>query len=234
MATPKKRSWKKYAFEFFSIFIAVISAFWLNNWNDNRKLRQSEQKILQEIKNGIELDLQDFKGNTFGYRQSLRANTIFRNLVNDISVPQDSIGYYYITLFRDYVPIINLSGYESLKSGGLKTVRNDSLRFEIISLYDFYYSILDKVEYQIDEMKSYDNYYKPVNDILHPYMTFNDTGNLIGFEQPLPITEDEQKAILSYLWRLETNRKFKLGRYDLIEAKMLSLKTHIEEELNNR
>jgi len=231
MTTTKKRHWKKYAFEFFSIFIAVISAFWLNNWNDNRKLRQSEEKILQEIKNGIELDLQDFKGNTFGYKQSLRANAIFRNLINNVTVPQDSMGYYYTTLFRDYVPIINLSGYESLKSGGLKTVRNDSLRFEIISLYDFYYSILDKVEYQIDEMKSYDNYYKPVNDILHPYMIFNDIGSLVGFNQPIAITENERKVILSYLWRLETNRKFKLGRYDLIEDKMLSLKARIEEEL---
>ena len=49
----KKRKWKKYIFEFLSIFIAVISAFALTNWNDNLNSRHSEQKILTEIKNGI-------------------------------------------------------------------------------------------------------------------------------------------------------------------------------------
>ena len=52
----KKRNWKKYGFEFLSIFIAVTSAFALNNWNDNRQNQISEEKILKEIKNGIELD----------------------------------------------------------------------------------------------------------------------------------------------------------------------------------
>ena len=63
----KKHKWKKYTFEFLSIFIAVISAFWLNNWNDNRASRLSEEKILTEIKNGIELDIKDFSGNKEGY-----------------------------------------------------------------------------------------------------------------------------------------------------------------------
>ena len=41
--------WKKHGFEFLSIFIAVISAFALNNWNDNRNADKSESKILIEI-----------------------------------------------------------------------------------------------------------------------------------------------------------------------------------------
>lgn len=35
----KKGNWKKYGIEFLSIFIAVIAAFALNNWNDNRRDR---------------------------------------------------------------------------------------------------------------------------------------------------------------------------------------------------
>jgi heme O synthase-like polyprenyltransferase len=52
----KSRNLRKYAFEFLSIFIAVIAAFALNNWNDNRKDRIAESKILTEISNGLELD----------------------------------------------------------------------------------------------------------------------------------------------------------------------------------
>lgn len=234
MASKKKRNWKKYAFEFLSIFIAVITAFALNNWNDNRQLKLSEEKILTEIKNGISLDLQDFKGNRNGYRQSLRANKIFRDLISGASVPQDSMALYYTMLFRDFVPIINLSGYESLKASGLKTVRKDSLRFEIITLYDFYYSIIDKIEYEIDEMKSYENYFQGINTILHPYMEFDASGDLVAFKKPVSISDIEEKELLSYLWRLEINRKYKLQRYELIETKMLNLEAYLEKELKNR
>ncbi|MEZ4957419.1 MAG: hypothetical protein R2825_27930 [Saprospiraceae bacterium] len=50
----QKRNWKKYAMEFVSIFIAVISAFALNNWNDNRRDEQAAAKILTEISNGLQ------------------------------------------------------------------------------------------------------------------------------------------------------------------------------------
>ena len=56
--TPRLFS-RKYAFEFVSIFIAVISAFALNNWNDHRKDREAEEKILIEIDKGLDKDLYD-------------------------------------------------------------------------------------------------------------------------------------------------------------------------------
>ncbi len=46
MRLPKLPNLKKYTFEFLSIFIAVISAFGLNNWNDHRRDRVAELKIM--------------------------------------------------------------------------------------------------------------------------------------------------------------------------------------------
>ena len=56
-------NWKKRGGEFLSIFVAVISAFALNNWNDNRRDANSENKILVEISNGLEKDLVDIQLN---------------------------------------------------------------------------------------------------------------------------------------------------------------------------
>ena len=44
-------NWKKHGFEFLSIFIAVISAFALNNWNDNRGDNTSEQDAISTRQN---------------------------------------------------------------------------------------------------------------------------------------------------------------------------------------
>ena len=62
----KKAKWKKYSFEFLSIFVALISAFALNNWNDNRKDSLAESKILLEILNGLEKDKKDIELNVKG------------------------------------------------------------------------------------------------------------------------------------------------------------------------
>ncbi len=229
----KQLNWKRYLLEFSSIFIAVISAFALNNWNDNRQDSKSEEKILWEIKNGIKLDIKDFNGNMYGHRQSLRITQRFRDLINNKPVNQDTIQRDYIILFRDYTPIINLSGYESLKASGLKIIKNDSLRFQIISLYDFYYDIILKVEDGYEEMRSFPNYFEPINTLLHEYMEFDDKGRFLRFNQPIRLSEKQKKEVLSYFWRLEVNRRYKLQRYNLIQEKMKQLKADIEKELGH-
>lgn len=229
----KKNKWKKYIFEFLSVFVAVISAFSLTNWNDNRKSRHSEQKILTEIRNGIGIDKQDFERNIIGHKLSLRANHVFRELLKGGKIPQDSIGLFYTALFRDYAPVINRSGYESLKETGLKTITNDSLRFQIISLYDYYYGIIDILN-NLNEMQSFENYFASVNLLLHPYMEFDNSGNLIQISNPKELSETQRKEILSYLWRIEKNRQFKLGRYKSIIQVMGKVKNKIENEIKNK
>lgn len=232
----KNNNWKKYFFEFLSIFVAVLSAFALSNWNDNRNNKHSEQKILIEIKNSIEIDLKDFTININNNKFSLSADETFRKLlsnneVENINVNQEFVARDYILLFRDYIPIINKSAYESLKANNLKTVTNDSLRIQIIELYDYYYSIIEKLEYEVPEMQSYKNYFQNTNAILYPYMEFDENGNLIKMNDLTNLTQNNKKEILSYLWRIRSNRHFKLSRYEVIIEKMNELKLSIKNEL---
>lgn len=229
----KKIKWAKYIIEFLSIFVAVVSAFALTNWNDNKNNKDSEQKILSEINNSLKLDVRDFKTNINGNKLSLRADTVFRDLMDGKNTSQDSIALYYTILFRDYIPIVNKSAYESLKANNLKTVTNDSLRIQIISLYDYYYSIIEKLEYDVPEMKSYKNYFPRINTLFFPYMEFDAQGNLIRFNSLNDLKEVEKKEILSYLWRIRNNRMFKLGRYDMIIQEVEKLEVLIEKEIES-
>ncbi len=134
-------------------------------------------------------------------------------------------------LFRDYIPIVNKSAYESLKANNLKTVKNDTLRIQIISLYDYYYTIIEKLEYEVPEMKSYKNYFSRINQLVYPFMGFDSNGdlkNIVGIDR---LDSTEKQEILSYLWRIRNNRKFKLGRYELILNEMKKLENNIEKEL---
>jgi len=228
----KKLNWKKYAFESLSIFIAVISAFALSNWSYNRNNSESEQKILIEIKNGINKDFEDFNANVTNHQYSLRATQVFRDLITNKPISQDSIAFFYTTLFRDYTALVNRSGYESLKAAGLKTIKNDSLRLQIMTLYDYYYGILEVLDTNT-ELQSYENYFEVINELLHPYIRFDNRGNLIRIVEPSALTQSERREILSFLWRLEKNRDFKLLRYKSILEEMHKVEQNIALELKN-
>jgi hypothetical protein len=225
------KNWKKYTFEFLSIFIAVISAFALNNWNDNRNSRNAESKILSEINNGLEKDLEDARLNIIGHKMGMQAADYFRNLIANKPISKDSIMFHYFNLTRDFVSIQNTSGYETLKSRGLELIKNDSLRTKIISLYEYDYNTLRKLEEDYYELQFQENYFKELNSSISKNLKFNEDKLITGINVPLNIRQDEEKTILTYLWKIKTNRNFILQYYSEVEGKIEKLRTEIEKEI---
>lgn len=223
------RNWKKYSFEFLSIFIAVISAFALNNWNENRKNRNAEDKILSEIYFGLEKDLSDINENMLGHELGNRAATYFRNLIAGNPESTDSLILFYYSLTRDYISIQNTSGYETLKSRGLEIIRNDSLRTKIISIYEYDYNIIRKFEEEYFEMQFHQNYFKEMNQVFAKNFTYDEQKNLSGMALPMVMSESEERMILTYLWKIQTNRVFLLYYYKQTKAKIETLMAEIDK-----
>ena len=226
------KNWKKFGFEFLSIFIAVIAAFALNNWNDNRKDRNTENKILTEISNGLKKDLEDVKGNVGGHKQGLEAIDFFKKALtqNDSTSNEEFLNYYF-TLTRDFFSVQNTSGYETLKSKGLELIRNDSLRSKIISLYENDYTILRKFEEEYNETQFQENYFQEINHILAPNFQLDESKKLKKIQLPLKMSETDEKIFLIDLWKIEINRRQVLYFYSEVEEKINKLDKEIEEEL---
>lgn len=227
----KKLNFAKYGFEFLSIFIAVLSAFALNNWNDNRKDSISESKILVEISNGLGKDLEDITVNVGGHKAGIRACEFWRKVLENEEVTFDSLKQFYFDFSRDYISIQNISGYETLKSKGLELIEDDSLRLKIISVYEYDYSILRKFEEEYKENQFHESYFKALNDVFAPNFTFDEKGDISGMNVPINIPKSERKILLSYLWKIKTNRNFILYFYNQVEGNVKELKGLIEEEL---
>ncbi len=231
MGKVKSTNWKKYGFEFLSIFVAVVTAFALNNWNDNRRDANSENKILIEISNGLEKDLEDIKLNINGHKSGISACIYFRELFAGNNIETDSLMFHYFNLTRDFVSIQNIAGYETLKSKGLELITNDSLRLEIISLYEYDYNTLRKLEEEYTEMQFQENYFKEINESLAPNFNIDSNGNISGIDLPLNIQKDKRNQLLVYLWKIQTNRIFILHYYSEIENKIKKVKDRINTEI---
>jgi hypothetical protein len=227
----RKINWKLYLFEFLSVFFGVTLAFALNKWNEDRKDIRSEIKILTEIRNGLKLDLYDFNENIDGHNLGIKACEYFRRVINNEEFDQDSFQIHYFILLRDFISVQNKTGYESLKSKGLELVRNDSLRHNIIALYDFHFEIIEKLEESYSENQFNENYYKPINDKLSRHFNFLENGEFGGLDTPVQLSEKERKNLMSYLLRIENNRSFLLIYYNDVKQKIQDLIKQIDAEI---
>ena len=224
----EQRSWTKYAFEFFSIFLAVISAFALTNWSENNRDKTAESKILLEIKNGLKKDIEDININIWGHKSGIASCKYFRALINGAdTLSQDSVMIYYIRLTRDFTLLQNDSGYETMKARGLELISDDSLRTQLISLYEYDYDTLKKMEEEYEETQFQKTYFKDINEIMAPHFSYDERGNLKSVAVPLQLTEIERKKMMSYLMKIQVNRGFILSYY----AKVIETIEDISEKL---
>lgn len=222
---------RKYAFEFFSIFVAVIAAFALNNWNDNRRDRIVEYNILKEINNGLQKDLEDIQINQMGHDQGLTACNFWRRVLKNDSFSKDSLLQNYFNLTRDFIMIQNNSGYETLKSKGLEIIQDDSLRYAIISLYEYDYIALKKFEEEYTEMQFHQSFFHEFNNLLSPYFIFDEEGILYDIELPLNLSKEQENALLTYIWKIYINRSFIKDYYYKIEENLKQLRHQIGEKI---
>ena len=227
----ESKNWSKFLIEFISVFIAVVFAFALNNWNDNRKDNNAETKILHEISNGLTKDLDDIALNILGHKEGIIACKHWRKVINNTEFSQDSVLINYLNLTRDFVSIQNKAGYETLKSKGLELIKNDSLRLEIISLYEYDFKTLEKLEETYSEMQFQKSYYKELNRIISPFLVFDNKGYITSLKRPIKVSEIDKNIFSAYLWKIEMNRNFILHYYSEMEKKTRKLIIIIESEL---
>ncbi|WP_298518403.1 DUF6090 family protein [uncultured Kordia sp.] len=218
----KKINWK-YAFgELFLIFLGITMAIWFNNWNEHQKSKRIEVKSIKEIKNAIHQDLLDIEENIagFGARVALYER-IIRHIKNDLPLDKDlqaQLPYLQgITTF-----LSNIGPYETLKSRGLETISNDSIRLKISLYYDFEY---EKI--QTNERQHYEhhiNYMKPM--MLKSFDMSNNEIKPLNYDELFH--DFEFKQTISWALRID---QYMLDLYKRLSKKARSLIKELDDEI---
>ncbi len=236
-----KKKWKSYFWDFFSIFFAVVFAFALSNWHENRNAHKVSTKILEELSNGFVKDIEDIDVNIKGHEVGMDAcdywSDYFNGKFEPVSYP-DTMGVmklksYYFNFTRDLITLQNESAYTTLKSKGLEFIESDSLRQDIINLYEYDYPILRKLEEEYYEAQFQENYFILVNNEIAPFLKFDEQNELAGISLNNSLSSRDRKILLSYLWKIKTNRHFIKSFYKEVKVKVLDLEERLADELTS-
>ena len=224
---------KKYFAEFALIFISVILAFALTEWSNNQGKKVSQEKILLEISNGLKSDSYDAISNAEAHKSGVNACKFWRKAILQEKVDNDSVALNYFLLTRTLISVQNNTAYETLKTKGLETIDNDSLRQNIIHLYEFDYEVMRKFEEDYHENQFFDNYFLEINKKVAPHLKFDNAGNIVGLSSQIKLNNDEKNILLSYLWKIQLSRNERMIASKSLAEKINKLQKKINIELKN-
>lgn len=138
-----KSKWAEYLLEILVIIIGILAAFGLNNWNENRKSRITERKILVVLAENLEQNIRKLDKRIAFIERFDKSGEIISSIINN-QMGSDSLGVHWLRSLENGANFtLSKSGYESLKNIGIEIISNDKLKTNIMNLFEDSYLILE-------------------------------------------------------------------------------------------
>ena len=133
----------KYAIgEIILVVLGILIALQINNWNETNKLHKRELTLLKELKTNLTINIENLENDIQIQTNSVRSFHFILELPENNLPYNDSIPNYLSDI--DFAPDVVLvsSAFQTLKSSGLELIQSDSLRIEIVNLFEVDYPSL--------------------------------------------------------------------------------------------
>ncbi len=153
------------------VVFGILIALQINNWNENRKARKLEVKLLIELKDDLRETKDDLLTDIEKAQQILTTtNTLYKAIIeyqiSDIEPFKLSTGY----ILETSILFPKLSAYRAIQSQGIIIISNDSLRKKITDFYQLHLERVTSAEVYLQNLNN--NELKPY---LNEYSTYGNT-----------------------------------------------------------
>jgi hypothetical protein len=164
-----RRYWWYAVGEIFLIFAGITLALWFSNWNETRRERVVERRVLTDIIANLHANAAHIEDNIKFDRSSVQAcNTILAAIeargpwLDDYEVTLDNCRWW-------SSPFLSAAAYDSLKLRGTDLITDRGLRDDIVKLYELNYAYLvddiDKGFWQFQEAVLFPVFNRYIRDI---------------------------------------------------------------------
>jgi len=207
------------------VVIGILIALQINNWNEGRKDVQREIKMLTDLQNDIIYNIKNINEGIATLQEgAVHSQNILigfeKQKVYDSTMIKD-FGFY--DYFWD--PDFRYASFENLKKEGVNLISNDSLRNEIIELYEIDMDILD-----VSDLNRQNDYMTSVgNRIVNKYFYIDrETNYVLPFDYEEMISDKSYYSFASFYLNYQ---KIALEKSKLFIEKAQWLNEYIEEEI---
>jgi hypothetical protein len=142
--------------EIFLVVIGILIALQINTWNElSKNPGKYELKMLEELRAVLIRDREYFNSQTNRLTEKeISANRLIQ-IVEDKEDNLDTVNRHLQGLRYEILFQYNSGPYESIQSGGLDKISNDSIRSKMTGLYEFLIPRAEKVleKLQASELK---------------------------------------------------------------------------------
>jgi hypothetical protein len=123
--------------EIILVVIGILIALQINNWNEERKIKQKETIVLKELLTSISSDLTAYKIHTDPSleRKANGIDSLSAYIFGKRQIKNSNFNNFYTNMSQDVFLRFDDGPFEDLKSSGLDIIRNDSLRTVINNTY---------------------------------------------------------------------------------------------------
>ncbi len=142
----------KYAIgEIVLVVIGILIALQINNWNQTKKERYKEINLLKELKMNLQTNIHNLE---MDITSQIESEHLINRLIYyiDHKLPYNDSIPIFLTK-GDYAPdvILTSSAFETLKTSGLELIISDTLRQNIINLFEVSYPFLMQETRRIED-----------------------------------------------------------------------------------
>lgn len=131
--------------EIFLVVIGILIALQINTWNELRKTRVYELKMLKELKSTLEKDRRYFSSQIPRLTTKQNASNRLLFMVENKEENPDTLNKYFSNLRFDILFQYNSGAYGSIKSGGIDKISDDSIRSKMADIYEFWIPRSEKI-----------------------------------------------------------------------------------------
>ncbi len=209
------------------VVLGILIALQINNWNEDKKRRNTEVNLLLELKDNLTTDLHDIRYNINEDSETLLSNEIILDQFEKKIPFHDSLSKHYGGLQRTSTFVENISAFENLKTLGFDLISNDTLRRKISNLYSARYNYIDEINTNTSN--------RFVWDLLNPLLLKNLRSNVVLEDAvPLdPISLSKNSTFLEALrWHIAI-KKFSINLNKDTEIEIVKVIEFIQKEIGD-
>lgn len=215
--------------EIILVVVGILIAVKINNINEGKKIEKIEIETLVEIQTSLHKNLEEVNKMAKAHGEQIEVFSVLKEHIESNAPYHDSLDIYLGRFYNYYTPLFDYAPYETLKSRGVELIKNDSVKNEIINVYE-------KVIYRItDGLGEFED--KNNASLIMPYFAkhfeiYNAIPSKVRPNNYKSLRkDDEYKNILSILKAVRT-----FGTHLCTTSKVKIEKTLllIEDELDSR